>query len=380
MKLIKTHIVYDGSKEQRKDCFIGFDDSIIKYVGNEKPKGNHEIVDECGAITPAFIDAHSHIGMVRSGEPADEDESNEHKDPIYPLVNALHSVYMDDTSFKESVEFGVLYSVVLPGSGNIIGGKGVLIKNFAQNIAEAYISDVGIKVALGYNPRSTQKWKGERPSTRMGAIAILRENFIKAKKMSKLINEKEKKIEEVEPITEIFINILNKKNKLMVHVHKEDDIMILLELIKEFDIKAIANHLCDVYSENVFRQLTSLSIPIIYGPLDSFAYKVELKNESWRNVGKLVSSGAKFSLMSDHPVILQRNLFYTLRHLLRFGMTKADAISTITSRPAETLGIKDIGHVAKGYKASFTLWNDDPFLLSSYPKKVFADGNIIYKE
>jgi imidazolonepropionase-like amidohydrolase len=53
------------------------------------------------------------------------------------------------------------------------------------------------------------------------------------------------------------------------------------------------------------------SIPIVYGPMDSFPYKVELKHENWRNVDNLLKSGAKFSLMSDHPVILQRNMFYT---------------------------------------------------------------------
>jgi hypothetical protein len=51
---------------------------------------------------------------------------------------------MDDSSFTESVESGVLYSTVLPGSGNIIGGKAVLIRNFAIDIGEAYMSDVGI--------------------------------------------------------------------------------------------------------------------------------------------------------------------------------------------------------------------------------------------
>ena len=52
--------------------------------------------------------------------------------------------------------------------------------------------------------------------------------------------------------------------------------------------------------------------------------------------------------MSDHPVILQRNLFYTLRHLLRFGMSKADAISKITKEAAEIIGVSDIGQVKAG--------------------------------
>jgi hypothetical protein len=66
------------------------------------------------------------------------------------LVTALHSIYMDDPSFTESVESGVLYSTVLPGSGNIIGGKAVLIRNFVQDIGQAYIMDIGIRAANEY--------------------------------------------------------------------------------------------------------------------------------------------------------------------------------------------------------------------------------------
>ena len=67
---------------------------------------------------------------------------------------------MDDISFVESVENGVLYSTILPGSGNVIGGKAVLVRNFSKDIKFAYIMDVGIKAALGYNPRSTTIGKG----------------------------------------------------------------------------------------------------------------------------------------------------------------------------------------------------------------------------
>ena len=81
-------------------------------------------------MTPAFIDSHSHIGMVRSGEPSKEEEANEQMSSVYPLVNALHIIYMDGSSFIESTESGVIYSTVLPGSGNIIGGKAVLIRNW----------------------------------------------------------------------------------------------------------------------------------------------------------------------------------------------------------------------------------------------------------
>jgi imidazolonepropionase-like amidohydrolase len=379
MKVIKSRLLFDGVDEKR-DYFIGFENDEIKYVGNSQPKESSEIIAEGAVVTPAFIDSHSHIGMVRSGEPDKEEEANEHMNSVYPLVNALHSIYMDDPSFKESVESGVLYSTVLPGSGNIIAGNAVLIRNFVQDIGQAHIMDVGIKAALGYNPRSTVDWKGNRPSTRMGAVAILRENFIKARKMQKLLETEKKVIEEVEPLTELFMDILSNRFKMMVHVHKEDDIMVLIQLIKEFGIKVIANHCVDVHREEVFTALKASSIPVIYGPMDSFPYKVELKHESWRNAEKLLNSGAKFSIMSDHPVILQRNILYSLRHLLRFGLSKADAISKISKEAAEIIGAQNIGQVRAGFKASIVVWNGDPFSLSSYPVLVIAEGRTVYEE
>lgn len=387
MKLIKCKTLFDGNDEKR-NCYVGFEGNEIKYVGNGDissgegiSKGNEIVAGgDDYVITPGFIDAHSHIGLVRSGEPDKEEEANDRFNTIYPLVNALHSIYMDDPSFTESVEGGVLYSTVLPGSGNIVGGKAVLIRNFARDIGEAYIAEVGIKMALGYNPRSTTEWKGDRPSTRMGAIAMLRENFLKARKMQRLLQMEKKVTDEVEPVTEVFMDVLSNKYKVMIHLHKEDDAMVLIQLVNEFGIKAIANHCADVHREEVFAALKTASIPVIYGPMDSFPYKVELKHESWRNVEKLITSKAKFSFMSDHPVILQRNLFYTLRHLLRFGMPKANAISKITKDAAEIIGVNDIGQVKSGFKASFVVWNDDPFSLSSYPVLVIAEGKTVYQE
>jgi imidazolonepropionase-like amidohydrolase len=289
---------------------------------------------------------------------------------------------MDDPSFSESVESGVLYSVVLPGSGNVIGGKAVLIRNFVQDINQAYIKDIGVKAALGFNPRSTIDWKGNRPSTRMGAVAMLRENFINARKMQRLVKTEKKVIDEVEPLTEVFMDILSAKYKMMVHVHKEDDVMVLLQLAKEFGIKElVANHCLDVYRQEVFEALRNASIPVIYGPMDAFPYKIELKHESWKNVDLLLKSSAKFSLMSDHPVILQRNMFYTLRHVLRFNLSKAEAIAKITREPAEIIGVQNnIGQIKPGWKASMVIWNDDPFSLASHPILVIAEGKVAYEE
>ncbi|MEM3670207.1 MAG: amidohydrolase family protein [Thermoprotei archaeon] len=361
--------MYDGTSVQ-KDVYVSFDDKI-RNISKQKPA--LDVIAE-GVVTPGFVDAHSHIGMARYGEPSREDEANEQMDALLPLVNALHSVYMDDRGFRESVENGVLYSTVLPGSGNIVGGKAVLLRNWVNNVSEAYVQDIGIKAALGYNPRSTVEWKGKRPSTRMGAVALLRENLIKAQKTQALLKRRKKLAEEIEPMTEVFIDVLSGKTKLMVHLHKEDDAMILIQLVKEFGFKAVLNHGLDIYRADVFATVKKAGIPVVYGPMDAFPYKVELKHESWRNAEALLQSGAKFCMMSDHPVILQRNMFYTLRHFLRFGLSKPDAVSKVTREAAEIIGAEGIGQIRPGYKASFSVWNGDPFDLASYPVCVVAEG------
>ncbi len=378
MKAIKANLLYDGTgAKAKKDMYVIFDGE--KIVDISKDRKGAEVVDE-GIVTPGFLDPHCHIGMARSGEPYQEDETNEEMNAIYPLVNAIHSVYMDDPAFRESVEFGVLYSHIMPGSGNIIGGRTALIRNFARDIGDAFIENIGIKAALGYNPRSTTSWKGTRPSTRMGAIAMLREELLKAKKTKALLKKKKKIKEEVEPLTEIFIDILDKKLPLMVHVHKEDDIITLMNLVDEFGIRAVINHGCDVHSGELWEKVKKKKMDVIYGPVDSFSYKVELKNESWRNIRYLVESGLKFSVMTDHPVVLQRNLLLQLRFFRRFGMSKEEAISLISGNAADIIGAKNIGKVKKGYLASLVIWNGDPFSLDSYPVHVIGEGQTVYEE
>jgi imidazolonepropionase-like amidohydrolase len=287
---------------------------------------------------------------------------------------------MDDHAFKESLEHGVLYSAAFPRSGNVVGGKVALIRNYALDIEEAFICDVGIKAALGFHPRRMTNWPGKRPSTRMGVISILRENFINSIKTKNLLDSGKKSIDKVDPLTEVFMDILAQKYRMMMHLHKEDDVRILIQLVKEFNIKAVANHCLDVHRQEIFEVLKANSIPIIYGPMDSFSIKDELRNNDWRNVELLLKSEAEFSLMSDHPIILQRNMFYTTRHLIRFGLSKTHAISKITFESVQIIGVSNIGQIRLGFKPSFIVWNGDPFSFSSYPILVIGEGKVVYED
>ena len=378
MKTLLGHIVYTGT-DVLENAYINFEDNTLVSI-TDKPAG--DVVGDYPVITPAFIDAHSHIGMIRAGEPGAEAEANDKMDSILAHADALDSVQMDDEGFPSAIEGGVLYACVLPGSGNIIGGNTALIRNYASNTTAAFIRRAGIKAAFGYNPMSTREWKGTRPYTRMGALAILRSKLHDVQqKMAKEQAKKEDADVTYSAEELVFKALLTGEERLRVHVHKSDDVAALLRIVDAFDLKVTVEHTCDVHEVGIYHELAARGIPVIYGPMDTLAYKVELKHENWRNIQYLIESGVEFGLMTDHPVILQKMLLFELRWFLRMGFSKQQALEIITRKNAEILGVDDIlGTLDEGKWASLVCWNGDPFSLESYPVVAYGEGTIVFQD
>jgi imidazolonepropionase-like amidohydrolase len=372
--------MYTG-KAVKEDAYLNFKGTKITGVSASK---NGELIGEFEVVTPAFIDPHSHIGMQRAGEPYAESEANEHLDSILTLPDALDSVQMDDRAFRDAVEMGVLYSCIVPGSGNIMGGQSAVIRNYAKDSSNALIARAGVKAAFGYNPMSTTAWKGKRPTTRMGAAAVLRSKLDEVRlKMQQRRKAKGTKKQEITFSAEerVLRDLLQKKKHMRAHVHKIDDIAALLRLVDEFDIRVMVEHAMDVHKPDIFRELGKRGIPVLYGPIDSFAYKVELKHERWQNIHHLIESRVTFGLMTDHPVVLARQLLLQTRWFLRAGFTRRQAIELVTRNNAQILGLDRIlGTLERGRWASFICWKGDPFHLASFPAAVYGEGRLLFAD
>ena len=400
--VVFAEVLYDGRKKLENCSIVIEGDKIVEVLPGKID------ADYSGYVTPAFIDAHSHIGMDREGEPWTESELNDTMNQILPVNDPLNSIYFDDRAFKDAVDFGVLYSCVVPGSGNLFGGRAKIIRNFAPNRKTAEIKDYGYKMALGYNPRSTTEWKGDRPNTRMGIYALLEQKFDevlnkrdkaslkKEKELHKLRNEaEEKKYNNYEinfqtsliereytqtftPGDNAILELLEGKKTAKVHVHKEDDVLYLIGFAKKYGIKVTAEHTCDVFHSDIYDELAEAGIPVVYGPLGAVGYKVELKHAYYQNAGVLMKSNAFYGLMTDHPFIWSPSLRDTLKFFLIQGMAPEEAISLITWKNAKILGIDDtLGTVEQGRTASLIVWNKDPLNLAAFPGMVMAEGKII---
>lgn len=379
MQTIRAATLYTGTGVIA-DATLAWEGDRIATVGQGAATGPVYPV-----VTPAFIDAHSHIGLIRSGEPGAEAEANDQMDAMLAHADVLDSIQMDDAAFGESIEAGVLYACVLPGSGNIIGGDSAVIRNYASNTNEALVRRAGIKAAFGYNPMGVRDWKGTRPYTRMGALAMLRAKLhdVRAKLAAEAAAAAGGEGEPPRYTADetVLRGLLRREQRLRVHVHKSDDVAALLRFVDEFGLDVVIEHTGDVHDDRTYRELARRGIPVVYGPLDSLAYKVELKHESWRNLAYLVNSGVTYGLMTDHPVILQRTLLLTLRWFLRVGLSKQAALEIITRQNAAILGVDDVlGTLAPGKWASFVCWSGDPFSLQSYPLAVYGEGALVHQE
>ena len=165
---------------------------------------------------------------------------------------------------------------------------------------------------------------------------------------------------------------------IKVHVHKDDDVLYLIDFAKKYNLKVTADHTADVFHQSIFDELADNDIPVVYGPIGSVGYKVELKNASYKNTKLLMNSKADYGLMTDHPVIHSYTLRDCLKYFLIQGMKAEDAIALITFRNAKILKIDDmLGSIEKNKLASLIVWNRNPLNLAAKPIMIMAEGSII---
>ena len=105
---------------------------------------------------PGLIDVHSHLGVYPSPGVGAHSDGNEMTAPVTANVWAEHSVWPQDPGFATALAGGVTSMQVLPGSANLVGGRGVTLKNVPAITYQAMKfpgAPWGLKMACGENPK-----------------------------------------------------------------------------------------------------------------------------------------------------------------------------------------------------------------------------------
>jgi imidazolonepropionase-like amidohydrolase len=146
-----------------------------------------KIIDVGGKhITPGLIDTHSHLGVYPSPGVDAHRDGNEMTMPVTPGVRTIDAVWVQDPGFQRAVAGGVTTIQVLPGSGNLIGGRAVTLKLRPATTARAMHfrgAPDGLKMACGENPKRVYGERKQKPMTRMGNLAMQRSAFMQARRL-----------------------------------------------------------------------------------------------------------------------------------------------------------------------------------------------------
>lgn len=330
-------------------------------------------------LYPGFIDSHTHLGMIEDGMGFEGDDCNEETDPVTPHLRAIDAINPMDDCFKEAVHAGITTVVTGPGSANAVSGEMAAIKTAGRRIDDMLISVVGMKFALGENPKTVYNDKNVTPVTRMATAALIREALIKAKKYDQDIKDAEADDEldppEFDMKCEALLPLIRKEVKAHFHCHRADDIFTAMRIAKEFDINFVLIHATEGHL--VADILGNEGVSAIVGPVICDRSKPEMKRLSTVNPLFLWKNKVNISLCTDHPVIPVQYLTMSAAVAVKSGLPYEEALKAITINAAKIIGIADrVGSIEVGKDADFVLFDGNPLDVMTNAVMVMINGEI----
>lgn len=334
------------------------------------------VIDATGKfVLPGFIDAHTHLGIAEEIYQIEGDDLNEVSDPVTPQLRAIDAINPEDLAFTDALSGGVTAVYTGPGSANVIGGEGVVLKTAGTVVDRMVLrTPAGLKVALGENPKRVYGGQKKSPGTRMMTAALMRETFVRAENyLRHLAETNPEKKPDRDLRLEAIARVLTGEVPLRAHAHRADDIMTAIRLAEEFQVRICIEH--GTEGHKVIDELARREIPVVVGPAIANRAKVELKDRTLKTAGILSQAGVKVALMTDHPVVPIQHLSLCAALAAREGMEAEAALKAITINAAEILGVADrVGSIAPGKDADLVILSGHPLEIGTRVLRVFVDG------
>ncbi len=387
--LITGAIVLTGTGERIDDGDVLIVDGRIAEIGTGIERDDATVVDATGRwVTPGIIDVHSHLGVYPSPGTESHSDGNEMTAPVTAQVWAEHSVWPHDPGFVTALAGGVTSMQILPGSANLMGGRGVTLKNLpGRSVMDMKFPGAphGFKMACGENPKRVYGAKGQAPATRMGNVAGYRTAWIEAaeyrdKLAAAADGNGEAPTRDLK--LETLAGVLDGEILVHNHCYRGDEMAIMLEIAREFGYSVAAfHHAVEAYK---IADLLAEHGACAAVWADWWGFKMEAYDGIRENAALLELAGACAIIHSDSAIGIQQLNQETAKVIgaaARAGIVIAPevAIQWITKNAATSLGIvEQTGTLEEGKMADVVVWNGDPFSVYTRAEKVFIDGALAY--
>jgi imidazolonepropionase-like amidohydrolase len=372
----------------RNGAILMQDGKIIAVGATVNAPANAVIIDGAGKyVTPGIVDDHSHLGANAAPNVWARSDANELVNPVTGYVWVEHSVWPQDPQFPRDLAGGVTTIQVLPGSGNLFGGRSVVLKVVPASGVQGMKfpgAKYGLKMACGENPMRVYSTRG--PQTRMGDVAGYRAAWIQAeayrRRWDKWLADKTGD----PPTRDLNLETLAEalRGNILVHMHcyMADEMLQLIDVSKEFGYKIRSfHHAVEAYkiADVLAKEGIAASMWADWGGM-----KMEMMDGVRANMAIVHAAGGITIMHSDDASGSQRLNQEAAKamaagHAVGINITEEDAIKWMTINPAWALGLEDkIGSLVAGKNADVVLWSGNPFSVYSRAEKVWIDGAMLF--
>ncbi len=407
--LIRGAHVFDGMGADIPNADVLLENGKITAVGeNLSAPDGASIIDGTGKwVTPGIIDVHSHLGVYASPGVRAQSDGNEVTNPVTAEVSSEHGVWPHDPGFNRARAGGVTAMLILPGSANLFGGRGTVLKNVPSRTVQGMKfpgAPYALKMACGENPKRVYGQKGG-PGSRMGNFSRYRKAWISAKAYQKSwddyrtdyvkweekkSNAKDKKDKDKKPPKapkrnlqmETLAGVLDGEIIVNMHCYRADEMAQVIDMSKEFGYHVGAFHhaveaykVADLLREND----TCAAMWADWG-----GFKMEAYDSVRENIPMVHNAGACAIVHSDSQVGIQRLNQEAAKALADgnkagLNISQGVAWTWLSSNPAKLLGIGDkTGALKPGLNADVVVWSGNPFSVYARAETVFVDGAVTY--
>jgi imidazolonepropionase-like amidohydrolase len=323
-------------------------------------------------IAPGFVDAHVHLGLYPEGFVGEPKDLNELTSPLTPQLRAMDGIWPGDVAFKKAREAGVTTVCVIPGSANVVGGVGVVLKTSGVDVERMSLREPAcLKIAFGYNVKHNHGVKGRAPLTRMAIVDMMRTAFEGA------LAYEERRLKDpntpLERGKEHLLSALKRELPVRAHASRSDDILSAVRLAREFGFKLIIEH--GYEAVQVIEQLKEVGAAVVYGPAFRTCGHSEDLNFSFSHAQTLLKAGLEVAHMTDHPIVPVQYLPLQAGLCVREGLAPDEALKLVTSTPARLLGVAErVGQLKQGLDADIVRLSGPPLSVETRVIAAYING------
>ena len=371
--VIKGGEIYTGLNQE---SFIGdilIEGNTILEVSTKSLKGDVVVDASNKIITPGVIAPDTQIGILEIGAIS---ETRDGDSNIYSMGFSVYdAINPNSTLIPWNRSNGVTSAISLPDFNwdPLSGMASFLLLDGSLRVNG--MPDVALTGEIGALSSGSRAESLILLRDLLEFASILDEkDMASSKKISEAIEDFEiAELMDLQPRDVIALyNLLNNNLPLIIKTNRASDILKLIDIKKLYGLNLVLMSAQE--ATLVANEIAENNIPVIINPFDNIPDSFDELASNIRIASSLEKAGIKvmFSESRTHNYHLIRQ---GAGNAVANGMSYIGAIMALTSNVAESFNIPERGRLQQGMKADLVIWEGDPLEPSTFPSKVFINGN-----